>query len=101
MAKASFSTLTVLYLLLSSGLLAQTPALTPAQPQAPALQKVRLPNGWSLTPAGQSIPLSSDFPLNMAVSPDGHYLAVTNNGHGKQTIDLIISLSGMNGKKTG
>jgi DNA-binding beta-propeller fold protein YncE len=25
----------------------------------------------------------------MAVSPDGHYLAVTNNGHGKQTIDLI------------
>jgi YVTN family beta-propeller protein len=113
MDKASFSTLTVLFLLLSSGLLAQTPAQRPAQTpaqlpaqtsaqvpaqtsapapvpaQTPALQRVRLPNGWSLTPAGQSIPLSSDFPLNMAVSPDGHYLAVTNNGHGKQTIDLI------------
>jgi YVTN family beta-propeller protein len=87
MDKASFFTLTVLYLLLSSGLLAQTPAQAPAR--TPTLQRVRLPNGWSLTPAGQSIPLSSDFPLNMAVSPDDHYLAVTNNGHGKQTIDLI------------
>jgi YVTN family beta-propeller protein len=48
-----------------------------------------LPNGWSLTPAGQSIPLSSDLPLNMAVSPDGIHLAVTNNGNGRQTIDII------------
>jgi YVTN family beta-propeller protein len=48
-----------------------------------------LPNGWSLTPAGQSIPLSSDLPLNMAFSPDGVYLAITNNGNGRQTIDLI------------
>ena len=48
-----------------------------------------LPNGWSLTPAGRSIPLSSDLPLNMAISPDGNRLAVTNNGNGRQTIDLI------------
>src|SRR5579863_6912145 len=48
-----------------------------------------LPNGWSLTPAGQSIPLSSDLPLNMAFSPDGVHLAVTNNGNGRQTIDII------------
>src|SRR5579872_5107042 len=48
-----------------------------------------LPNGWSLTPAGQSIPLSSDLPLNMALAPDGIHLAVTNNGNGRQTIDLI------------
>ena len=91
MDKASLSTLTLLYVLLSSRLLAQTPASVPAQTPVPAQtqQRVRLPNGWSLTPAGQSIPLSSDFPLNMAVSPDDHYLAVTNNGHGKQTIDLI------------
>ncbi|MBO9620160.1 MAG: hypothetical protein J7539_14110 [Niabella sp.] len=51
--------------------------------------KVELPNGWSLTPVGMSIPLSSDLPLNMAVSPDGNYVAVTNNGNGKHTIDLI------------
>jgi YVTN family beta-propeller protein len=48
-----------------------------------------LPNGWSLTPAGQSIPLSSDLPLNMAFSPDGIHLAVSNNGNGRQTIDII------------
>ena len=48
-----------------------------------------LPNGWSLTPAGHSIPLSSDLPLNMAFSTDGIHLAVTNNGNGRQTIDLI------------
>ena len=48
-----------------------------------------LPNGWSLTPAGYSIPLSSDLPLNMALAPDGFHLAVTNNGNGRQCLDLI------------
>lgn len=52
-------------------------------------QRVQLPNGWSLTPAGTSIPLSSDLPLNIALSPDGIHAAITNNGNGAQTIDLI------------
>lgn len=52
-------------------------------------QKVQLPNGWFLSPAGSSIPLSSDLPLNMAISPDGVHAAVTNNGNGHPTIDLI------------
>ncbi len=48
-----------------------------------------LPNGWSLTPLGQSVPLG-DLPLNMAVSPNGgKRLAVTNNGQSTQTIQLI------------
>ncbi len=51
--------------------------------------RIQLPNGWFLTPAGQSIPLSSDLPLNMALAPDGIHAAVTNNGNGRQTIDLI------------
>jgi YVTN family beta-propeller protein len=51
--------------------------------------RVQLPNGWSLTPAGTSLPLSSDLPLNIALSPDGTHAAVTNNGNGAQTIDLI------------
>ncbi len=55
----------------------------------PVPQRVQLPNGWALTPAGSSIPLSSDLPLNMAISPGGKYVAVTNNGNGKHTIDLI------------
>lgn len=52
-------------------------------------QRVQLPNGWSLSPAGNSIPLSSDLPLNMAIAPDGIHAAVTNNGNGHPTIDLI------------
>ncbi len=50
--------------------------------------RVMLPNGWSLSPAGSSIPLG-DFPMNLVVSPSGKYMAVTNNGQGKQTITLI------------
>ncbi|WPU97102.1 bifunctional YncE family protein/alkaline phosphatase family protein [Mucilaginibacter sabulilitoris] len=52
-------------------------------------QKVQLPNGWFLSPAGNSIPLSSDLPLNMALAPDGIHAAITNNGNGRPTIDLI------------
>lgn len=57
--------------------------------QAQSTAKILLPNGWSLTPAGTSVNLSSDLPLNIAVAPGGKYAAITNNGNGKQTIDLI------------
>ncbi len=72
------------------------PTVAMAQ-KAPALQKldaalearrVMLPNGWSLTPAGRSLELG-DLPLNIAVSPSGALLAVTNNGQGTQSIQLI------------
>ena len=51
-------------------------------------RRVHLPNGWSLTPVGRSLPLK-DLPLNIAVSPTKKYLAVTNNGHSTQYIQLI------------
>ncbi len=50
--------------------------------------KVLLPNGWTLTPAGRALPLG-DLPLNIAVSSSGRYLAVTNNGQSTQTLQLI------------
>jgi YVTN family beta-propeller protein len=52
--------------------------------------KVMLPNGWQLTPAGRSIKLG-DLPLNIAVYSTGRLLAVTNNGQGEQTVQLIDS----------
>ncbi len=54
------------------------------------LNKIRitLPNGWSLTPVGKSLPLG-DLPLNMAVSPGNKYVAVTNNGQSTQSIQLF------------
>ena len=51
-------------------------------------KRVHLPNGWSLTPAGESLPLG-DLPLNIAVSPSQKYIAVTNNGQSVQSIQLI------------
>src|SRR5258705_13050058 len=51
-------------------------------------KKVDLPNGWSLTPIGKSLPLG-DLPLNMAVSPSKKIIAVTNNGQSVQSLQLI------------
>lgn len=51
-------------------------------------QRIQLPNGWSLTPAGKSLELG-DLPLNIAIAPSKKYLAVTNNGQSTQSIQLI------------
>ncbi len=51
-------------------------------------QRITLPNGWSLTPVGKSLPLG-DLPLNIAVSKSGKYMAVTNNGQSTQSIQLF------------
>jgi YVTN family beta-propeller protein len=50
--------------------------------------RVRLPNGWHLSPAGHSLPLG-DLPLNIAVAPSKKYIAVTNNGQSVQSLQLI------------
>ena len=55
-------------------------------------KRVLLPNGWSLTPVGNSIPLG-DLPLNLVVSPSKKYLAVTNNGQSVQSIQLIDAVN--------
>src|SRR6266542_3606606 len=51
-------------------------------------KRVKLPNGWSLTPIDKSLGLG-DLPLNIAVSPSKKYLAVTNNGQSTQSLQLI------------
>ncbi len=50
--------------------------------------QIKLPNGWSLSPAGTSFPLG-DLPLNMVLSKSSKYMAVTNNGQSIQSIQLI------------
>ncbi|MCD6354193.1 MAG: bifunctional YncE family protein/alkaline phosphatase family protein [Prolixibacteraceae bacterium] len=52
--------------------------------------QILLPNGWKLSPVGKMLPLG-DLPLNIAVSPSGKMLAVTNNGQSTQSIQLIDS----------
>src|SRR5215467_8688347 len=55
-------------------------------------QRVNLPNGWSLTPIGKSLPLG-DLPLNMAVSASKRLIAVTNNGQSVQSLQLIDAVN--------
>ncbi|MEI8111697.1 MAG: beta-propeller fold lactonase family protein [Chitinophagia bacterium] len=51
-------------------------------------RRIGLPNGWYLTPVGKSLPLG-DLPLNLAVSNNKKFIAVTNNGQSTQTIQLL------------
>lgn len=51
-------------------------------------KRVLLPNGWSLTPAGKNLSIG-ELPLNMAVTRNRKYMAITNNGQSTHTIDLI------------
>ncbi len=50
--------------------------------------RVSLPNGWKLSPVGKMLRVG-DLPLNIAVSPSGKMLAVTNNGQSEQSIHLV------------
>jgi len=51
-------------------------------------KRIKLSNGWNITPIGKSLPLG-DLPLNMAISSSKKYMAVTNNGQSTQTLQLI------------
>jgi DNA-binding beta-propeller fold protein YncE len=51
-----------------------------------------LPNGWKLAPAGRHLKTGS-LPLNIAVSPDGRYAVVTNNGINKPSLTVVDILT--------
>lgn len=68
------------FLFISTNIIAQSPFVP---------KPVKLMNGWSLSPAGTALHLSSDLPLNMAVAPSKKYVAITDNGNGVQGIELI------------
>src|ERR1022692_327405 len=52
---------------------------------------VRLPNSWSLKPAGKQIELG-DFPISIALHPSGHWAAVLHAGYGVHEI-IIVDLT--------
>src|ERR1700757_1820753 len=51
-------------------------------------KRITLPNQWCLTPVGKSLTLG-DLPLNLVISPNKKYMAVTNNGQSTQSIQLV------------
>jgi YVTN family beta-propeller protein len=54
----------------------------------PAANGYLLPNGWTITPAGDQIQVG-DLPLAVVLHPDGKHLLVSNNGYSRQSIDVV------------
>ncbi|MCZ8517475.1 hypothetical protein O9H85_35085 [Paenibacillus filicis] len=50
--------------------------------------------GWQLTPAGKQTTLGS-FPMGGALSPDGRYLVISNDGMTTQSLQVIDVTSSM------
>src|SRR5262249_43463436 len=66
-------------------------AAAPAPRQVPGPAdggRVRLPNGWYLSPAGRQVKVG-DLPLGLAISPDGRTAAVTHSGWHAKGLDLV------------
>ena len=65
-----------------------------ALPGKTAEGRMRLPNGWYITPAGKQIEVG-DAPLNFDIGPGGNYAIVTNNGEGEQTVCIVDVKNGV------
>ncbi|MBT3604081.1 MAG: hypothetical protein HOE48_02150 [Candidatus Latescibacteria bacterium] len=50
--------------------------------------RVLLPDGWTLDPVGQQIGLG-DFPVNLALHPDGRHVAALHSGWGKHEVRML------------
>lgn len=60
-------------------------------PEVPGAKRdgsVLLPNQWSLRPVGRQIALG-DFPVNIAVSPNGRFAAVLHSGNSENEIIIV------------
>ncbi|MPS64712.1 MAG: hypothetical protein DI622_03610 [Chryseobacterium sp.] len=75
--------LIIFAIILSQGVLGQNKIIAELENH-----KIGLPNGWTLTPVGNQVVLG-DLPLNLVISHNKKWAAVTNNGQSTQTIDLI------------
>jgi DNA-binding beta-propeller fold protein YncE len=53
---------------------------------------IRLPNQWSLRPAGKQVVLG-DFPVNLALHPYGRWMAVLHAGFGTHEV-VVVTLQG-------
>src|SRR5260370_9730548 len=66
-------------------------ALAPPARVLPGVQpggEIRLPNQWSLRPAGKNLALG-DFPVNIALHPSGQWLAVLHAGYGEHEVVIV------------
>ncbi len=65
-------------------------------PELPGGQKdgaVLLPNQWSLRPVGKQIEVG-DFPVNIALHPEGQFAAVLHCGYGQHEVQILDVAAG-------
>ena len=69
---------------------ASTPPAATEKPRfaGPSEQGFLLPNGWTLTPAGEHLQLN-DLPLNIIALPDGEHVLVSTNGYNAHELSLV------------
>ena len=70
---------------------AEEPARSSPTRPLPGYQEdnsVLLPNQWSLRPAGTQVDLEN-FPVNIAVRPQGDYAAVLHSGYGPHVVSVV------------
>jgi len=79
-------TLVLVFGLTASGLFPQ--AASRRLPGGSPASGYLLPNGWTVTPAGEQIPVG-DFPIAIALHPSGSHLFVLHSGNGPQSLDAI------------
>jgi len=84
-SRAAALTIAALLCCAESGITQNTKPLLPGKL---ADGRVRLPNGWYLSPAGKHLAVG-ELPLNMDVSPDEKYIIVANNGTRVQSVSII------------
>ena len=88
--RPAFSLVLLLSILLAlSACRKNEPETAEAPLTMPTGEKLMLPNGWSISPAGKQVALE-DFPMHAALSPSGDYLAVLHAGqsyHGLYLVD--------------
>jgi YVTN family beta-propeller protein len=62
----------------------EKPSLPGAQPDGAVL----LPNQWYLRPAGTQVKVG-DFPVNIALHPEGKFAAILHCGHGQHEVQIL------------
>ncbi|MCB9877875.1 MAG: SMP-30/gluconolactonase/LRE family protein [Planctomycetes bacterium] len=65
----------------------------PRLPGPAADGTILLPNGWSLAPHGEQLPLPSDLPVRMALHPGGRWLAVQFAGYRQHQVAIVDARS--------
>jgi YVTN family beta-propeller protein len=87
------SLLLIVFVIFVSTLVAPRPRTAAEQPPLLMAAPYRLPNGWTVSPAGRQVPVR-DLPLNIVPFKDSRHALVATNGFNTHQLSLIDLTSG-------